>query len=174
VPDPVDAVRQALIVLEQALRPLQSQRPEQVGLVDMHGNVTWFTGRSASAYSPRATLITTDCNATLRGRLAVGEEEGHLPVLAVVPTSDATYGRLTLSVDEGGRLVKYLEEDLYVLADTVAAASASVDFSDFHRGASGQIELELFDSAGEQIMEPLIEEFIVVTQQALSGLAQPV
>lgn len=168
LPDPSRVASEALFALGEMLKPFQTERPERVGIADMHGNVTWFVGEQADAL-PRTILLSTDSNAAVRRRLAITAHQQGFPVLAVTPAPDASWGRFRVALNEPGHgLVPYEDWDLRIASDHATAAWTTVDFSSFSGGQSGQIELELYNARDELVAEPLVEEFVVVVEPALS------
>ncbi|MGH2878685.1 MAG: hypothetical protein ACRDK4_03640 [Solirubrobacteraceae bacterium] len=175
-PDPRMAASQALVALEEFVAPFQKELPEEVGIVDLHGDVTWFGDPISDEPLPKVAVISTDCNAVTRGTLAVGMQQDHYPVLAVTPARNAAWGRLSVELQEDpGKFVHYEDWDLTIASDTVTVAAGAVDFSEFTSGAAGEIKIELFDTNDQLAAMPITEPFVVVTEPAISGqlLDQP-
>lgn len=167
-------VSQTLLALEENMRPLQETREERFGLIDIHGHTVWFRGPESSGFRPPIVLLSTDCGASVRGRIAVPEDESDFPVLAVSPSLHAASGEIRMFLNEGGRAIEYLREGLEVRADTATAAWTSLDFSHFHHGTSGRIEVNLFNADGDHTADPLVEPFIVVAQPTAAEMTAEV
>lgn len=167
-------VSQTLLALEENMRPFGESHEERFGLVDMHGRTVWFRGPDSSGILPPIVLLSTDCGASVRGKIAVPEDESDFAVLVVSPSLHAASGEITMFLDEEGREVEYLREDLEVRADTATAAWTSLDFSHFGHGSSGRIEVNLFNADGDRTADPLVEPFIVVAQPTAAEMTAEV
>lgn len=174
-PDPSRTASNALMAVQGAIAPFQADRPERVGLMDIRDQVVWFTEEDDSPL-PAAVLLSTDCNAALRGRLAVVADDSDFPLLAVTPGRNASWSRMSLAIERPDRgLVPYEDWETAVASDRVSVAWASVDLSDFPAGSAGEITLELFDHRDQLIAQPLTEAFVIVTEPAFAdeALATP-
>jgi hypothetical protein len=144
------------------------ERPERVGLADMHGNTTWFSGPDVGEL-PRAVILKAGCNANLRRRLAVDAEHSALSVLAATPATGAVWGRWSLALDQPDEgLVPFKDWDATVASDRATVAWAAIDVAELTAGNHGEIKLELFDGHDNLVAEPLVEEFIVVIAPSFS------
>ena len=134
-PDRAEVVRQTLLALESVTAPTQSERPERVGITDLHGKVAWLAGPEARQSRSRVILLSVDCNAPVRNTLAVPEDVSDYPLLAVTPNPYVDSGHVSVFLDSGGQEVEYVQEDLEVRADARASAAwALIDFSHFRGG----------------------------------------
>lgn len=158
-PDPDEAVVQASQMLEEAVGD-----SEEVALIGMGGETTRLNGPRSNPDSLQPILLSTDCNAGLRGRLLIRERDPHFPLLAVTPPSAAASGEVTLYLDEQGHLVRFLEQPAHVLVAQFTSVWAGVDFSEIPAGTSGLLELRLTDYAGQQVGQPMRQRFDVIQQ----------
>lgn len=172
-PDRAEMTTAALSVVESWLTPTQPDVPEAVGLVDIHGHVSWFSGALKPTRLRDVVLVSHDCNASTRGYLAVPENDERYPVLIVSTAEYAVTGSLRLFLMEGGHMVQYDDDLLEVRAGRMSTGFTMLDFSAFPHGAHGEMHLQLFNSAGDAVTEPLVEPFKVVTQPTLADEPQP-
>lgn len=171
-PDPAEVPRAALSLLDMWLTPSQPDVTEAIGIVDIHGQANWFSGALRSTGLPDVLLVSHDCNASVRGYLAVPEDDHRYPVLVVSTARYAESASLRLLLMEGNNLVEYSSDEMQVAADRASAAFTTLDFGRFPRGTSGEIHVQMLNAAGDPVTKSLIEPFRVVTQPVLLGTPQ--
>jgi hypothetical protein len=167
--DPAEVPSQALSTLESWVTPTQPDLPEAVGLIDIRGSVKWFSGPLRSSGLPEALLVSHDCNAALRGYLAIPEMEERYPVLLFSTSRYAETAVITLHVQQEEHPVEFLREEMSLRANQMTAAFALVDFHELPQGTSGDIHIQLFNGEGDPVSEPVVEPFRVVTQPVGAG-----
>jgi len=109
-PDPDEAVTYAAQFLEEAIGDSAG-----VGIVGLDGVVAWLTPGVVDPQEVHPTLLASDCNAALRGRILIVERDSHHPLFAVMPGSEAVAGEVIVHLDEHGGLVRFLEQPVRVL-----------------------------------------------------------
>jgi hypothetical protein len=158
VPDPEEAASYASQLLAESIGDV-----DRTGIRGLDGSVIWLDrDTDLTALSPA--LLSSDCNAALRGRLLVPEKDPHFPLLALMAASPAESGRVTVYLNEGDRLVRFLDQPAYLLADRFLTIWAGIDFSEIPAGASGTLELALRDRHDDPVGRPLRQPFEVMPQ----------
>ena len=165
-PDPDEAVTHAAQVLDESVGD-----PQDVGIIGLDGEPAWV-GREPAA-GVRPILLSSDCNASLRGKILIAERDSHYPLLAVMPGNQAVEGMVTMYLDEHSEsgLVRFLDQPARVLTNGFATVWAGIDFSDIRAGTSGMLELRLLDHHSDQLGEPLRQPFDVI-EQPVAAAAQ--
>jgi hypothetical protein len=158
-PDPEEAVTTGARVLEES-----TGGPGDVGIVGLDGNIAWLTPALTTPEEARPSLLSSDCNAALRGRIHIIERDPHHPLFAVMPGVEAVDGVVTVHLDEHGGLVEFFTQPAYVLTNDFTTIWAGVDFSEIPAGTSGLLELQLIDALGDFVGRPMQQPFDVVQQ----------
>jgi CspA family cold shock protein len=151
--------------IDDMLKPIQQQLDERVGVRDPHGRISWFGERVERPQ--RATLISHDVHAALRGRLAIMDSQRGFDVLIASPAPLAASGAVRLLLARGDDLTEYDKQNMAVRAATFSVGHATLDFSDLPDGTEGEFHIQLFSADGDALTEPLVERFIVAMRTEL-------
>jgi hypothetical protein len=158
-PDPEEAVTSGSQLLEESIGDLR-----EVGIVGVDGEVAWLTPEAASPEVARPTLLSSDCNAALRGRIHITERDPNHPLFAVMPEVGGAGGIVTVYLDEHGGLVEFLRQPAIALSNEFTTIWAGVDFSDIRAGTAGLLELQMTDAFGDHVGQPMRQPFDVIHQ----------
>lgn len=157
-PDPEEAVNHGSQLLEESIGDVR-----EVGVVGVDGEVAWLAPE-ASPDEARPILLSSDCNAALRGRIHITERDPHHPLFAVMPEVGSADGVVTVHLDERGGLVEFLRQPAMVLNNDFTTIWTGVDFSDIPAGTSGLLELQMTDALGDYVGQPMRQPFDVIHQ----------
>jgi hypothetical protein len=149
--DPGEMVRAAALVLQEAVQPNVdvdvSEDQYDIGVVSVDATTNWLQG---PASSQTLSLVATDCNAMARRRLAI-DRDRPLPLLGIGIDREAHGGLVrVVAAQPGQRVPEEIDSGwLEILNDRFVTSWFEADLSRLEEGASGFIEVQLSDAAGD-------------------------